>query len=474
MVAVQAHVLGSLFFCSRIMNLSFEDKVFAGLNHSLSLCGASMDGIVSIGVAVSGGADSISLLYALKKILPEKINLKAVTVNHNIRSSEETCGDADFVDGMCRKLQVECRRYEIPRGMIFESVGNEGYSIEDFARKVRYEKFQDFIESEKIDFLCLAHNRNDQQETVLMRLIQGSSDFSGIPEARGKFIRPLLCVSRAEIEQYLAENSLEYRTDSTNFDNSMLRNKIRNCLVPLMNEKFSGWQKGIDSACEKSRLDNEALNFYADESIKKIFCSECSNGVTFDSGIFFSLPEAVRTRILMKFVKKLGAKSRMPYAFLKRWSTQSYAAIKKKEFSRGLEFSLGGGRFFIAKKSRVATEEGFFVIMEEDGIFKAGDLTLCVKKIDGGLYLESKGISLELADLNFPIAVRSRQSGDFVECNDGSHRSVSKILDNWKTRSMRDKIPLVQKIDGSLCGIKCIWGAVYGFENWIAGGTGCP
>ena len=114
------------------------------------------------------------------------------------------------------------------------------------------------------------------------------------------------------------------------------------------------------------------------------------------------------------------------------------------------------------------------IIMEEDGIFKAGDLTLCVKKIDGGLYLESKGISLELADLNFPIAVRSRQSGDFVECNDGSHRSVSKILDNWKTRSMRDKIPLIQKIDGSLCGIKCIWGAVYGFENWIAGGTGCP
>ena len=89
-------------------------------------------------------------------------------------------------------------------------------------------------------------------------------------------------------------------------------------------------------------------------------------------------------------------------------------------------------------------------------------------------YFEDEGISLELADLNFPIAVRSRQSGDFVECNDGSHRSVSKILDNWKTRSMRDKIPLVQKIDGSLCGIKCIWGAVYGFENWIAGGTGCP
>ena len=106
-------------------------------------------------------------------------------------------------------------------------------------------------------------------------------------------------------------------------------------------------------------------------------------------------------------------------------------------------------------------------------IFKAMGL-FCKEDLITKEYLESKGISLELADLNFPIAVRSRQSGDFVECNDGSHRSVSKILDNWKTRSMRDKIPLVQKIDGSLCGIKCIWGAVYGFENWIAGGTGCP
>lgn len=456
----------AIFFVENMAS-NFEKKVLQGLNDSLSLCGVTLDGVDALGVAVSGGADSISLLYALKKILPEGKVLKAVTVNHNIRSLEETCGDADFVEETCRSIGVCCRRYEIPRGLILDLAKNDGLSIEDLARKIRYERFRDFIRNEHVDFLCLAHNRNDQIETVFMRMIQGSSDLSGIPMARERYLRPLLKISRKEIEDYLDENSLRYRTDSTNSDDSMLRNKIRNRLVPFMDENFSGWQKGFDSISEKSFYDNKAIDALVHDSIEKIGCVEGDQGVTFDGGIFFSLPEAVKTRILMEFVMKLGAERRMPYSFIKRWCSASYCRNKKFESSCGIELSFRDGRFSIAKKNRVATEEGFFAIIEEDGIFNVGDMDLCVKKSCGGLLLSADGISLELEGLDYPIAVRSRQSGDVVECGDGSFRSVSKILDNWKAKSLRDRIPLVQKIDGSLCGIKCIWGEVCGFENWI-------
>ena len=130
--------------------LDFQAKVLENLNLCLTKLKTNLESCSCAGVAVSGGADSISLLVALKKIL--NIQVKAVTVNHNIRSGEESSADADYVESVCRSLGVKCVRYNIAPGEIFSLAKNLKTSVEDAARKIRYEKFSDFIETEKISF----------------------------------------------------------------------------------------------------------------------------------------------------------------------------------------------------------------------------------------------------------------------------------------------------------------------------------
>ncbi|WP_407396773.1 tRNA lysidine(34) synthetase TilS [Treponema sp.] len=446
---------------------NFEKKVLEGLKCALSLVGCGVEGCSSIGVAVSGGADSVSLLCALKNILPENIVLKAVTVNHNIRPSEETSGDADYVEALCANLGICCVRYEIERGLVGLKSENEKTGIEDSARRLRYEKFSEFIAAENIDYLCLAHNRNDQEETVLMRFLQGSGDLSGIPMARDKYIRPLLDITRSEIENYLTAINVSYRTDSTNLENDMMRNRIRNLLVPVLNEKFDGWKRAVESLAEKSRRDNHALDLLARESLADISYEDKAGAVTFDSDGFYSLHKALRDRILMLAVKSLKSSARIPQSFISRWSDRAYAESRKVEFCSGIQFRLDNGKIALEKKSKVATEEGFFAIIEEPGDFFIGETVFNARKDGKSLLISCGKKSICLEQMDFPFVFRSRQPGDEVKCSDGTMRSLSGILDGWKTSGMQDRIPVVQQMKKTSQNIKCIWGSLCGFNDWI-------
>lgn len=468
MKAVQGQLVpGQLFFYGFHNMKSFEERILEGLKTALAAAGSVLENCHILGVAVSGGADSVSLLCALKNVLPQNINLKAVTVNHNIRPQKETSGDADYVETLCKSLGVHCTRYEIERGLVEKKSKDESNGIEDSARKIRYEKFGMFINSEKIDYLCLAHNKNDQEETVLMRLLQGSGDLSGIPVSREKFLRPLLAVSRTEIESYLAEKKISYRVDSTNLENEMMRNRIRNLLVPVLNENFPGWKKALGCLAEKSRRDKETLDCLALKAMKEIGYTEKGGAVTFYAEDFYSLQDAMKDRILMSAVKSAGPSERIPQSFLMRWTDRKYADSKKSESSSGLEFSLKNGIFTVEKKSRVATEEGFFAIIEEPGEFCAGGSSFAVKKESVGISVSCGNKKLVLTGLDFPFAFRSRQPGDEIKSSDGTMRSLLKILDGWKVLELKDRIPVFQEIKGPLQNIKCIWGSLYGFSDFI-------
>lgn len=445
----------------------FEENVLTGLKKCLANLETSLESCNCLGVAVSGGADSISLLFALKNILPKKIVLKVVTINHNIRPQEETCKDADYVESFCKSLNIECIRYEIERGLIENNSKKNKTGIEDSARKIRYEKFNDFILSNKIDFLCLAHNKNDQEETILMRLIQGSGDLSGIPCARERFIRPLLSITRLEIENYLSKNKIYFRIDSSNLENEFMRNRIRNILIPVLNSNFKGWKKGFDNLSEKNTRDNIALNYYFENSLQQIEYIEKDNFVTFNADSFFSLQNAIKDRILMKAVKVVGAQERISQAFLRRWASKKYSEQKKTESSVGIQFSIYNGLFTIRKKTKVATESGFFVILEEPRSFTINGKLFSVSKQNNGLCFFCEAKSITLNKLDFPVVFRSRQIGDEVQSVDGTMKSVSKVFDGWKTLSCKDNIPIIQKIGKTSQKIKGIWGSLYGFNDWI-------
>jgi len=177
-------------------------------------------------VALSGGADSTALLRLLASLPDLPLDLVAAHLNHCLRGAES---DADELD-----VPFECRRVDV-RAVAVE----RGLNLEDAGRRLRYDFLEDLRRSWQARAIALAHHADDQAETVLMRLLRGSgvTGLSGMAHRNGRrCVRPLLGITRAEIEAYLIGLGQGWRDDSSNLDASFLRNRIRHELLPLLEQ----------------------------------------------------------------------------------------------------------------------------------------------------------------------------------------------------------------------------------------------
>lgn len=189
--------------------------------------------------AVSGGADSVALLHLLQGLRTTlKIGLSVCHMNHGIRG-EEARREARFVRELCGELGLAC---------IVEARDVPGYraarglSLQEAAREVRYGFFAEAMAATGATKLALAHQADDQAETVLMRLLRGASlkGLAGIPACRdGYIIRPLIDVGRRDIEAWLADRGLGFVADSSAGEQQYLRNKIRHQLLPLLRDEYN-------------------------------------------------------------------------------------------------------------------------------------------------------------------------------------------------------------------------------------------
>lgn len=190
----------------------------------------------SIVVGVSGGADSVCLLDVLNK-LKDKYNLKitVVHINHCIRGKEADRDEA-FVKSLAEKYGNDYKAFSYPVEKMAEE---NGTTVEEMGRNLRYYSFRK-VAGEK-GKIAVAHNKNDNCETMLMRFFRGTGvkGLGGISPVRGNIIRPLISVDRNAIEEYCDENSLNYCTDSTNNDTEYTRNKIRHNIIPLIEKEFN-------------------------------------------------------------------------------------------------------------------------------------------------------------------------------------------------------------------------------------------
>ncbi len=185
----------------------------------------------TVTVALSGGADSVALLYSLyslRDILGISVN--AAHLNHSIRG-EEAQRDADFVKTFCEKLGITLfyEKADVP-----QYAKEKGMSLELAAREVRYE----FLKRAAIGKIATAHTASDNLETMIFNLTRGTSlkGLCGIPIKRGNVIRPLIACTRQDIEQYCKNNNLSFVTDSTNLSDDYSRNKIRHNVIPILKE----------------------------------------------------------------------------------------------------------------------------------------------------------------------------------------------------------------------------------------------
>ncbi len=189
---------------------------------------------------ISGGADSVCLLFILLRIREQMpFKLIAVHVNHQIR--EEAGEDAAFVEALCKKWN--CPFYCVTEDVEEYALAHH-MSAEEAGRFLRYRAFEQVLEAEGAPDgrIAVAHNQNDNAETVLFHLMRGSglTGLAGIRPVRGAVIRPLLCISRPEIEAFLAHNQLSYCIDRTNSEDTYTRNKIRHHVLSYAEQEICG------------------------------------------------------------------------------------------------------------------------------------------------------------------------------------------------------------------------------------------
>ncbi len=211
-------------------------------------------------VGLSGGADSVCLflvLFELRKRLGlDDKSLYGVHINHMLRG-EEADRDEKFAKEFCRTLNMEFVSYRIDVKKISE---DERISVEEAGRKARYECFSQALKKYGCNKIAVAHNKNDMAETILFNMARGSGlkGIAGITPKRNNIIRPLLDVTRAEIEKYLEKNGQSYITDSTNLGIDYDRNKIRHIILPELEKVNSG---ALNHICQTGYEVGEGYKF---------------------------------------------------------------------------------------------------------------------------------------------------------------------------------------------------------------------
>ncbi len=212
-------------------------------------------------VATSGGADSVALLAILNSLGYDCI---AAHCNFHLRG-EESDRDMKHVQMLCQKLNIQLH---ITHFDVHQYCEQKGLSLEMACRELRYEWFDNLLVSLNAEAIAVAHHREDNIETFFLNLLRGTgiAGLTGMKPRNGKIIRPMLDCTRAEIEKYLADNGLTYVTDSTNAQNDFKRNRLRNIILPSLEQNFSGASDAILATI---------ANLTSQQSVYQAYISNC-------------------------------------------------------------------------------------------------------------------------------------------------------------------------------------------------------
>jgi len=373
--------------------------------------------------AVSGGADSVALLFALY-LLKEKlgIRLEAAHFNHRLRDFE-----SDRDEAFVREL---CDRYDVPLHVGSGNVLPGEKGLEAAARDARYAFFDTL--SGKI---ATAHTADDNAETVLMHMVRGTGlkGLGGISPVRGNLIRPMLLVTREEVLEFLQEYHLSYVEDSSNRTDVFLRNRLRHHVMPLLRQENPKLGENLSAMALRLRMDADVLEQMTDVSHE------------LDVAEVAAMHPAIRSRVLDAFLKQAGVKepdaANIAQAEALLLSDRPSA---KAEFPGGVILCRQYGKLVVAEAEDSVSQVELFC----PGSIEIPSLGLRVSCCPAEEVINTEKTFTVRAEGK--ILLRSRQTGDRIRLSGGSKSLKKLFIDRKIPAGCRERIPVVADEKGIL------------------------
>ena len=405
---------------------------------------------------VSGGADSVCLFLMLLE-LREKIgfDLIAVHVHHGLRG-EAADQDQQFVEALCEQHRIPLEIFRVN----LESIAKKRkQSLEEAGRMVRREAFDSVCQKYGGNKIALAHHQNDNAETLLWNLSRGTGldGLGGIRPVNGKFIRPLLCMNRKEIEEYLAKRKQSYCIDETNAGTDYTRNKLRHLVLPILEEQVNSaavrhMNETMEQIWELQEYMQEQVEAAYQECVQEHFEKAC--WIQIQQKSFETFPELIKKMVIRKGMEQVGGKKRdlshkhvdvmmelmnkqvgrtldLPYEMHAKRNYEGIRLEKQRTYSFGEE-----------KKAEIMQECMSELNIPGETILVDRNLKLRCKILEKPKNLSIKDIPQKIYTKWFDygiikssLYIRTRQAGDTIVIDEKGHQ---KKLKNW---FVDEKIP---------------------------------
>ncbi len=433
---------------------SLRERVVSAINKYGMLSGGE-----TVLVGLSGGPDSVCLLSILTE-LGERygLTLYALYVDHNLRPAEVR-EEIGFCEDFCGKRGVN---FFVKSVDVLSRVKTFGLNKQEAARQLRYQAFDEAAIEVGAAKIALAHNADDQIETMAMRFLRGSgpAGLSGMPAKRGKIIRPLIEIERADIESFLAAGNISFVVDSSNLCAEYFRNRIRQVLIPIMKELNPSLAGTMTHTSYILREEERYFNVVVTKTLMKMISRKTNERIELFLAPMESMDTVILRRVLRRAIEETDSLRGISFTHVEDIITliRHGSSGDRLSLPRGIRVIRGYSLLVITSEKAGRIDE--YQLKPPAEIAIKGTATVIrasLGNVKGDAGDGRSSALLDAAGMKFPLRIRPRRAGDFFyPLGFGKRKKLQDLFVDAKVpRDERDMIPIV------VSGDDIVWVAGY-------------